>query len=322
MKLTLTKRTFVAIFLSILLTLPLNTVAYAEDIENTIETINNTILKLDNKLKTIEKELNTHQNKPKKAFSIEKQSKEEAFQKKENSSLSQKVKIQKENNGIYEIGSIYINNKNVISFKSSIGQLSAYERALAVGKRLDDILNKNPSMLEKLTPTRKGASNIATINEKVIFFVDDQTAERTNMATPLLTLAWVNNIRKAVGLKEIPRVLSPIASRGFSGRSNRNVVNLAKNTGIASWYGGKFHGRRCANGSIYNMYQMTAAHKKLPFGTQVKVTNLRNNKSCIVKITDRGPFIHGRIIDLSKAAAKKIGMLGSGTAQVKIEIMN
>ncbi len=88
--------------------------------------------------------------------------------------------------------------------------------------------------------------------------------------------------------------------------------------GIASWYGPNFHGRKTASGEIYNMYKMTAAHKTLPLGTYVKVINLENGKSAVVKINDRGPFVAGRIIDLSYAAAKKLGIVGKGTAKVKI----
>ena len=77
-------------------------------------------------------------------------------------------------------------------------------------------------------------------------------------------------------------------------------------TGIASWYGDRFHGRRAASGAIYNMNAMTAAHKTLPFGSKVKVTNLENNKSVVLKITDRGPFKPGRVIDVSKKANQKL----------------
>jgi len=89
--------------------------------------------------------------------------------------------------------------------------------------------------------------------------------------------------------------------------------------GTASWYGDKFHGRRTSSGEIYNMYAMTAAHKTLPLGTVVRVRNLNNRRSATVRINDRGPFVRSRIIDLSYAAAKKLGMLGPGTAEVEIE---
>ena len=92
-------------------------------------------------------------------------------------------------------------------------------------------------------------------------------------------------------------------------------------TGYASWYGGKFQGRKTANGEIFDTNQLTAAHKTLPFGSIVKVLNLENGKTVTVRINDRGPFIEGRIIDLSRAAAEEIGMLGTGIAMVKLEIL-
>ncbi len=92
-----------------------------------------------------------------------------------------------------------------------------------------------------------------------------------------------------------------------------------KQRGTASWYGQKFHGRRTSNGEAYNMYAMTAAHKTLPLGTYVRVRNLANSRSIVVRINDRGPFVRGRIIDLSYTAARKLGLVGPGTARVEIE---
>jgi len=92
--------------------------------------------------------------------------------------------------------------------------------------------------------------------------------------------------------------------------------------GIASWYGPGFHGKLTANGETYNMYAMTAAHKELPFDTWLRVDNLDNGRSTIVRINDRGPFIEGRIIDLSLSAAEDIGMVGPGTAQVDLYILD
>ncbi len=88
--------------------------------------------------------------------------------------------------------------------------------------------------------------------------------------------------------------------------------------GLASWYGKKFHGRKTSNGETYDMYAMTAAHKTLPMGTWVKVNNLGNKQEIIVRVNDRGPFVRGRIIDLSYAGARKMGMVGPGTARVKV----
>lgn len=91
--------------------------------------------------------------------------------------------------------------------------------------------------------------------------------------------------------------------------------------GIASWYGPKFHAKKTSNGEIYNMYAMTAAHKTLPMNTMVRVDNLENGKSAIVRVNDRGPFVAGRIIDLSNKAAHAIGMVRKGTAQVKVTVL-
>lgn len=88
--------------------------------------------------------------------------------------------------------------------------------------------------------------------------------------------------------------------------------------GVASWYGKKFHGNLTSNREIYDMYEMTAAHKTLPLPTYVRVRNLRNNKSIIVRVNDRGPFVHNRIIDLSYAAALKLDMVKDGTSMVEV----
>jgi len=91
--------------------------------------------------------------------------------------------------------------------------------------------------------------------------------------------------------------------------------------GNASWYGNPFNGRRASNGEIYDMYKLTAAHRTLPFETMVRVTNLNNNKSTVVRITDRGPFIENRIIDLSLAAAREIESVGPGVVPVRVEVL-
>ena len=91
--------------------------------------------------------------------------------------------------------------------------------------------------------------------------------------------------------------------------------------GIASWYGKKFHGRLTANGERFDMRKVSAAHKTLPFGTVVRVTDLGTHRSIKVRINDRGPFVEGRIIDLSRAAAKKLGMKKQGVAKVRLEVM-
>ena len=92
--------------------------------------------------------------------------------------------------------------------------------------------------------------------------------------------------------------------------------------GWASWYGREFHGRRTSSGEVYNMFQLTAAHRTLPMGTKVMVTHLKNDRSVMVTINDRGPFVKGRIIDLSYAAAQILGMVQEGVAWVRVEVLD
>ena len=93
-------------------------------------------------------------------------------------------------------------------------------------------------------------------------------------------------------------------------------------TGVASWYGAKFHGKKTANGERYDMHAMTAAHTTLPMPSRVRVTNLDNGRSIIVRVNDRGPFVKDRIIDLSRAAAEALGYLQQGTARVRVQTLD
>ena len=92
-------------------------------------------------------------------------------------------------------------------------------------------------------------------------------------------------------------------------------------TGKASWYGDAHHGKKTASGEIYDMNELTAAHRSLPLGSRVRVTNVENNRSVVVRINDRGPFVRGRIIDLSRAAARELGSLGAGVFTVRLEVL-
>lgn len=132
-------------------------------------------------------------------------------------------------------------------------------------------------------------------------------------------LKITNLLRRQMGttvaLKDIPGRPKPPAP-AVAAASVRYQVS-----GEASWYGPGFHGNYTANGEVYNQYALTAAHKTLPFGTRVRVTNLYNGRSVVVRINDRGPFIPGRIIDLSQGAAQLIGVTSSGVAPVQMDIL-
>lgn len=123
----------------------------------------------------------------------------------------------------------------------------------------------------------------------------------------LTVLLWLPSLAQAKALEHSSR--------------NHQLGHEGKLVGVASFYGKKFQGRRTASGAIFDNTALTAAHRSLPFGTRVKVTSLKSGLSVVVRINDRGPFIAGRIIDLSRAAAKKISLARSGTLRVKLEIL-
>lgn len=132
-------------------------------------------------------------------------------------------------------------------------------------------------------------------------------------------LQATNRLRRQMGnaapLKQVeglPQPATPVA---------RNPIR-ALIEGLASWYGPGFHGAQTASGEYFNQNDMTAAHRTLPFGTKVRVTNVNNGRSVVVRINDRGPFSGGRVIDLSAAAAQAIGMISSGVAPVQIEVLS
>ena len=113
-----------------------------------------------------------------------------------------------------------------------------------------------------------------------------------------------------------------VDTTGWSRKQIESIKNHPKTQiGIASYYGKKFHKKRTANGEIFNMYKVSAAHKSYPLGTKVRVTNLENGKSIKLVINDRGPFVKGRIIDLSYKAASKLDFVNQGTTKVRIDVI-
>jgi len=149
-----------------------------------------------------------------------------------------------------------------------------------------------------------------------IFFIGCSNREENiylnNTYKPKTTSSYISNTKKTK--------LKPykVLGRWYYPR----YVNVGETfRGISSWYGPDFHGKLTANGEIYNMYAYTAANKIMPLGTIIKVTNLNNNKSVVVRINDRGPFVKERILDLSYVAGKKIGIDKTGTAPVEIVVL-
>ncbi|NER79919.1 MAG: septal ring lytic transglycosylase RlpA family protein [Leptolyngbya sp. SIO1D8] len=136
------------------------------------------------------------------------------------------------------------------------------------------------------------------------------------------TLQATNRLRRLLGGAEPLQAVEgrPEPIPGAPAYGNWDVSSVA--TGRASWYGPGFHGRRTASGEVFNQNAMTAAHRTLPFGTLVRVTNLNTNQQVIVRINDRGPFSHGRILDLSAGAARQIGLASAGVGSVRLEVLS
>lgn len=195
-------------------------------------------------------------------------------------------------------------------------------QAQAIVDRLMDLAEAgNPEAIQARWDSDQSAyliswhdQDLVTVNSRTIL---PDTTE--NPAEDTLHIA--NRLRRLLGnapaLSRVEGMPEPVAPP-----QNRVGVVTSTLTGTASWYGPGFHGRRSASGEVFNQNALTAAHRTLPFGTRVRVTNLRNGQQVIVRINDRGPFTGGRIIDLSAAAASSIGLRASGVGQVQIEVLS
>lgn len=159
-----------------------------------------------------------------------------------------------------------------------------------------------------------GGESLVTIGDQAM--LPDTTEDPGEDA-----LQIANRLRRLLGdaapLARIEGLPAPAAPT-----PNRVGVVTSTLSGVASWYGPGFHGRRSASGEVFNQNALTAAHRTLPFGTQVRVTNLSTGRSVVVRINDRGPFGHGRVIDLSAAAAAQIGLQASGVGRVQLEVLS
>jgi rare lipoprotein A len=149
----------------------------------------------------------------------------------------------------------------------------------------------------------KQEDNLIKIKYAVFLILTGISASLINLGD---TSAFENNSAKVVISKDAEPVVEPISFE---------KIGIMK----ASWYGPRFHGKQTANGESYNQMALTAAHKTLPFGTLLRVTNLKNGESVIVRINDRGPYIEGRDLDLSKGTAQSLGMIKRGVVKVKVE---
>jgi rare lipoprotein A len=193
------------------------------------------------------------------------------------------------------------------------------------------------ALLSACSPRPQQIDEAAVISEKVVMPPSVKEAKKTarSLAVKSAVMRPVQKkvIRKAAK-KSVKKTVHKAAKKEVALKSQRQTKRhiapqsgatrqapVRTITGKASYYGRRFHGRKTASGEIFDMNDMTAAHKTLPFGTRLRVINERNGRAVTVRINDRGPYAKGRVLDLSKAAARKIGLLKVGVARVRIELL-
>jgi len=218
--------------------------------------------------------------------------------------------------------SLFVNSTEILRYHGTVAGMDSYSRVKTIADRLNRMLTTDAESFGKLQPKLQQTGNgqkqvVIGLDGDVLTTIDAATAKDAQETQSKLAVMVTNRLRQALG--ESPLKSDVLGSMATTGEAYKSTGR--KMVGMASWYGGVFHGRRAADGSRFNMNALTAAHKTLPFGTVLKVENTRNHKTCYVKVTDRGPFVRGRIIDLSRGAATAIGMLGSGVARVSLEVV-
>ena len=214
-----------------------------------------------------------------------------------------------------EVASISLNGKELITFRAEAGVGAAAEKAEDLAGQIQEMLEEKKVDVNELLPARVGQlAAIQCDGNTVLTFDPGPCASQDKEAPPSgLELSWrvVNGIRTACGAPALPASFLKLPSVASGQQAPAGCFS-----GHASWYGGKFHGRKTSAGQRYDQDKMTAAHRSLPFGTKLLVMNRKTGDSCVVEINDRGPFVGDRVIDLSRAAARQLNMISSGVALV------
>lgn len=234
-----------------------------------------------------------------------------------------------------QAATLYIHNIPVLTFLGNQLATLADNKSLdstAPSSTSDPMVRANQirAQLEQFYQTQGDANQISvrwdapqesylvTLNGNPLVVVNSDTILPDTTEDPAEdALNIANRLRRLMG-DVLP--LEEIEGRPNPEESSAVAVTSVL-TGMASWYGPGFHGRRSASGETFNQNAMTAAHRTLPFGTEIRVTNLNNQRQVIVRVNDRGPYGHGRVLDLSEAAAREIGLTQSGVGMVQIEVL-
>jgi rare lipoprotein A len=195
-----------------------------------------------------------------------------------------------------------------------IASLSNQPQAKEIQRRLNKLL-KSPTLDPlQLRPSLVDGKPALMAGNRFLFAIGKEITDKTTRSGDLIAIDWVNNLRSALKAPPLSLVQGQLQMYGLE-ESNQRME------GLASWYGDYFHGRTTANGEIYNQYALTVAHKSLPFNTFLKVKNVKNGKSVIVRVNDRGPYIPPRSLDLSLVAARCVGGETVGVVNYEAQIL-
>ena len=208
--------------------------------------------------------------------------------------------------------SVSLNGKDVVTYKGVVNGRTAEQRAEELAAKLKDVVSDSKLDATKLLPGKDGELASIKIDGNTILKFDALSSDNKNALEQSYKV--VNSLRYALGALPIPA--SFLRLTDGSGKDLIAAKGKGAFSGHASWYGPHFHGKMTSDGSRYDQDGMTAAHKTLPFGTKLLVTNRSTGKSCVVQVNDRGPFVGDRVIDLSRGAAKQLNMMSSGVALV------
>lgn len=215
--------------------------------------------------------------------------------------------------GNAQCAAVSLNGKELMAFRGSTAGHSAEQRAEDLADKLQDLLEDEKFDANKVVPAHEGELAAVRVDGNTVLKfngADDSKAQPIEQSLKL-----VNSIRTAFGAPSLPASFLQLADTAAAPAAGKNGMR-SWFSGAASWYGPHFHGKKCSDGSRFDMNKLTAAHRFLPFGTKLLVRNRKTGDTCVVKVNDRGPFIGNRIIDLSKGAARQLNMLGSGVAVV------
>ncbi len=221
-----------------------------------------------------------------------------------------------------EYSSILVNDKIVYTVKTNYNS-EAQARVEAMAQRLANVIHELKGNANNLMPGQDSDSASIKLGNQTVFKFDTAELDENNSNKGInQSFQIVNSIRMALGVNQLPQSIL-----GFLNKASKDASQTMGKisncfNGLASWYGGKFEGRKTSNGDIFNGKKLTAAHPSLPFGTKLLVVNRKTGDSCIVEVNDRGPFVGKRVIDLSKAAAKQLNMLSNGVAMVDCMVLD